>query len=478
MGVGDLGPVVGRRRLLCARAQQPWFRCADGLSDLPDLGHRIADGRPAAHCVLCQHGPWRDLTQTVLSFDKCGTEGDQTMAKRTIRRRKKAKRTTPPRPPSGTPTRPATSPRRDGMRDVPDNFHALYDRGLRSALGLRPSPAAGIVSASSRRLTRDVTGLEVHYDQITQLPNMIISKSPAAPLARLRRAGATAMAGPAPTTPEGAAVDFIRSRGDLWRLTAADTATVEVVSVSQPRQAPEPPAAARGRARAGGRATAQFDVSKLKTVNLIQRVEGTEVFNSDTTVAVNANNEVIAVAGPVLPGRGGVAPRGQGAARPARRQKARASSAAAEDAIARAAFDLTNVAYTAADFCARRSIRPTAVHIASTSTSAATSDARPVLRASRACEGRDVPARRRGVRHRLLHGAVDQGVPRVQLCHGRGRHAGRALPQEPHVARGVQISRAQHRRRRCSGRTTGRHRARRIRPARRTASRRRPSRRS
>ena len=44
------------------------------------------------------------------------------------------------------------------------------------------------------------------------------------------------------------------------------------------------------------------------------------------------------------------------------------------------------------------------------------------VRAARAREGRDVPARRRAVRARLLPRALDQGIPGVQLRDGRHRH--------------------------------------------------------
>jgi hypothetical protein len=69
---------------------------------------------------------------------------------------------------------------------VPENFHALYDRGFRTSRGLTPSPAAPTISASARKLSREVKDLQVYYDQATQLPNMITVKSAAKPLARTR----------------------------------------------------------------------------------------------------------------------------------------------------------------------------------------------------------------------------------------------------------------------------------------------------
>ena len=261
-----------------------------------------------------------------------------TRSAKTARRPKKPSRPVSSKaaaPQAAGPTRGAEMETRAGTHSVPSNFHALYDRGFRSSRGL-PAPTAPAVSPSARRLAREVKDLEVHYDQTTQLPNMIISKSPATPLARER----TRLAA---RTPEGAVADFIRSRADLWQLSPADAATIEVVSVSQPRGD-----TARSGARARGAARSTFNIGKLKTVNLVQRVEGTEVFNSDTTAAVNANNEVITVSGQFFPGAASRATRSRAVA--ARGGAGSANLTPPEEAIARAAFDLTNVAYTASDF--------------------------------------------------------------------------------------------------------------------------------
>lgn len=241
----------------------------------------------------------------------------------------------------------AQSPRRDGRHDLPANFHAMYDRGLRASRGIA-APAARAVSASRRRLSRSVPGLEIHVDDATQQPNLIVSRSAGAPLSRARRGAARAAVAPAARTAEGAVAEFIRANADLWQLSDRDSDTVEVVSVSQP-----PSDAAPARRGTRSRAVARgFDVSKLKTVNLIQRVEGVEVFNSEATGAVNANNDVVALAGQFFQGAASssAAPSRAARSRGARRAGAAAALTPAEDAIARAAFDLTNVPYTAGDF--------------------------------------------------------------------------------------------------------------------------------
>src|SRR5262245_6038459 len=88
--------------------------------------------------------------------------------------RRRAETVAPPPDPIVS-ARGAEPPNRDGRQHVPANFHALYDRGFRAARGLppAPAPAARAASASRRRMARTVPDLEIHYDETTQLPNMI-----------------------------------------------------------------------------------------------------------------------------------------------------------------------------------------------------------------------------------------------------------------------------------------------------------------
>jgi hypothetical protein len=132
-------------------------------------------------------------------------------------------------------------------------------------------------------------------------------------------------------------MQFIRNRSDLWNFAPEDLGTIEVVSVSEPSS--EFMAAARNETES------DFNINNLKTVNLVQRIDEKEVFNSDVTAAVNVNNEVISVAGQFFPG----------ASESAVNSRARIidnpeSVTSKEEAIARAMFDLTNIAYTAGDF--------------------------------------------------------------------------------------------------------------------------------
>ncbi|PYT04586.1 MAG: peptidase, partial [Acidobacteria bacterium] len=196
-------------------------------------------------------------------------------------------------------------------------------------------------TAGHLRLADDVKDVDVQYDSATQLPNLVVTKR-----------AATRLSGRAQGTAEGAVAEFIRSRGDLWNLSNDDLNTIEVVSVSKPGG--EATAGARpGRARAGARAQpdSTFNIGNLKTVNLIQRVEGKEVFNSDVTAAVNANNEVISVSGQFFPGTASSTARSRaGAGGRAGAEAAAEKLTPEEEAIARAAFDLTNLPYQASDF--------------------------------------------------------------------------------------------------------------------------------
>lgn len=253
------------------------------------------------------------------------------------RRRKKAARGAGGMPPRSRGTgSTAGSPRPTHVAEtqIPANFHALYDRGVRRARGIAPESARS--EAGHRRLAGEVEDVDVQYDEFTGLPNLVISRKPATRLTRR-----------VPGTPAEAATEFIRSRSDLWGLTAEDAGTIDVVSVSEPRGRGGPEGGG-GPARARGMRQSSFSPRAMRTVNLVQRIEGKEVFNSDVTAAVGADNAVTAVAGQFFPGAGG-----SGA-----RSRARATAAApggppltpAEEAIARAAFDLTNFAYKAGDF--------------------------------------------------------------------------------------------------------------------------------
>jgi hypothetical protein len=220
---------------------------------------------------------------------------------------------------------------------LPEDFHALYDQGFRASRGIVPEAARARETEGHRRMATEVEGLDVHYDHTTQVPTLVISRQPTAQLSR----GGSG-------TPESAVTQFIQNRSDLWNLSAEDTATIEVVSVSRPRGETDSETRSRGSrsgSRSGSGAASSFSLNNLRTVNLIQRIEGKEVFNSDVTAAVNANNQVLSVAGQFFSGVSRSTPRSR------TRDRSGTEHVASEgEAIARAAFDLTSTVYEASDF--------------------------------------------------------------------------------------------------------------------------------
>ncbi len=222
---------------------------------------------------------------------------------------------------------------REAGSSLPEDFHALYDRGFRSARGVE-FPTEPRVSQSEAELRASVQDVDVQYDQATQLPNMVLSKQPTS-----RLSARTA------DTPEDAVREFINNRSDLWRLSPDDAETIEVVSVSQPKRETRK-ASKKGPAAAlqPGEEDDTFDIGNLKTVNMVQRIEGKEVFNSEVTAAVTADNRVLSVAGQFFPGAGQSETRSRAAA------TAPTNINSPEEAIARAAFDLTGQQYTGSNF--------------------------------------------------------------------------------------------------------------------------------
>jgi hypothetical protein len=218
---------------------------------------------------------------------------------------------------------------RSDRTPFPEDFHALYDRGFRASRGITPLTAQR-ARAGSQRLTDEIKGVEVQYDDATQLPNLVLTSQPASLLSR-RSEG----------SPEGAVTEFVKDRADLWNLSPEDAETIEVVSLSQSKVEPE----AEKRGGKGLTAKPTFDLGNLTTVNMVQRVDGKEVFNSDVTAAVNANNQVLSVAGQFFPGASRAATTSRAAL-----TAAKTSVTSEEEAIARAAFDLTNSPYDASDF--------------------------------------------------------------------------------------------------------------------------------
>ena len=99
---------------------------------------------------------------------------------------------------------------------------------------------------------------------------------------------------------EQAVMQFIGEKSDLWNFAPEDLETIEVVSVSRPTGRISDKLKIRLRA-AFLKTGSDFSIKKLKTVNLIQRVDGMEALIGKTA-AVNNDNEVITVSGQFFPG--------------------------------------------------------------------------------------------------------------------------------------------------------------------------------
>lgn len=183
---------------------------------------------------------------------------------------------------------------------IPDDYHALYDRGVQVARSAE-QPSAETPTTGRDALSADVPDLVIEEDETTGLPNRIVSRQPSGRLAA-----------PGPSDPGDAVRQFIQDRRAVWNLAEEDAAAVQVRSVSR---------------------------TGLKTAQLYQSVDGVEVFDSDVTVALDDGNGVISMSGQFFPGAGVAA-----------RERRAAQARTPEDAIARAAFDLTRVVYQATDF--------------------------------------------------------------------------------------------------------------------------------
>lgn len=183
-------------------------------------------------------------------------------------------------------------------RRLPADFHALYDVGARLARG---SGADDWVDVRGVEFAAPAPGpdLVIDYDDVTRQPKQLA-----------RRSGVQ-LSSRSAASPAEAVDTFLREHADLWRMTEEEAANVAVLPVS---------------------------TKGLRTVRLVQRVDGVEVFNSDVVVALSPQNEVLSLAGQLFGGTS------------AARASRRAPEVSPEQAIAKAASDLTGSSYHADAF--------------------------------------------------------------------------------------------------------------------------------
>lgn len=197
----------------------------------------------------------------------------------------------------------------DEKHNFPCDYNALYDPATRAVRGVALHTLR-TDRPEVERLAEAVPGLTIVYDEATRNPVQINPRQPAGRLSSV-----------AADSPETAARQFVRDQKDLWQLDDNDVETVEVLSVSQ---------------------------QGLPTVRMVQRIGDVEVFQSNMTVAVAPDHGVVSVTGQLFSGvAAGLA---RSTARRAGGENAGAGDLSAEDAIAKAASDLTSQPYEPGDF--------------------------------------------------------------------------------------------------------------------------------
>ena len=120
-------------------------------------------------------------------------KGNRKAAKRSKTARKTSQKTERPQQQT-TPLTSTVHPRikaqtrGDPGPALPEDFHALYDRGFRASRGMTPAAVTPRETSGHRRSAEQIEGLDVYYDQGTQLPNFIVSRQPASAIKQRRPA--------------------------------------------------------------------------------------------------------------------------------------------------------------------------------------------------------------------------------------------------------------------------------------------------
>ncbi|MET0863473.1 MAG: peptidase, partial [Nakamurella sp.] len=109
-------------------------------------------------------------------------------------------------------------------RTLPNDFHALYDSGVRAQRGAAQADLLAV--NDNQAFPQQSDDLTLSYDDATGLPNRVVI---AAAVGSTTGAAAET---PAAETPEQAVQQFVAERGELWRLSPADAAGIEVTGVS------------------------------------------------------------------------------------------------------------------------------------------------------------------------------------------------------------------------------------------------------
>lgn len=193
------------------------------------------------------------------------------------------------------------SPANQAQAEINRNFDIRIDLAAERAgkIGLTAAQQFEIA-----RLSADVKGFEISYDEVSALPKMVSALHPGE---RLAKAG--------DSNPVAAAREFLLDHRDLYRLDAGEIAEAGVVYVSEPK---DPEIGAR-------------------IVRLSQSVGRVPVFGAEMAFVMDRQNRVVSTSGTFYPDLASVDTKG---------------ALSMREALAAAAGDLGGRSFDAADFAA------------------------------------------------------------------------------------------------------------------------------
>ena len=137
-------------------------------------------------------------------------------------------------------------------QEIPENFHACYNQHFRDAHNMRKA----IAKKLDPRIDKE--WIKVHLDLATLRPRLI----------SVQEAGAK-LDLPSINLPEDC-IPAIKKLKDLWDLTDTDIENITMKSVSR---------------------------KGLNVTRLIQRINGVDVFGSETSIAFNKERQIVSLAG-------------------------------------------------------------------------------------------------------------------------------------------------------------------------------------
>ncbi len=180
-------------------------------------------------------------------------------------------------------------------QDIPENFHARYDQHFRDSYNIQTAISKKLDSRIDKRW------IKVHLDIATLRPRLI----------SFQRAGVKSML-PLIDLPREDGIRLIKELKGLWDLTDTDIENIKVKSVSR---------------------------KGLNVTRLIQRINGVDVFGSETSIAFNKDRQVVSLSGQFFCGSDSFS-----------HLNPVVNNTFTEKAIVKSIFDLTNISLKESDF--------------------------------------------------------------------------------------------------------------------------------